>query len=288
MPHPRNLLMIVLALLMIQGMMTPTVVAQEGPGGGGMARILFEVGLFTYQAQFTFADGTPMFTLRSSYRANFLYQHHNPVVRHHYLSVSFGFYFEKTMIGRSMVQSLEFDKVAFYSKWQNSAGYSFDLLGDIPLVEINGSIEDGKIVNGMILIDDEAANQLLPMFGGTYVFTNLTVLLDGGEIVNFGENDIQISVEQYGSEIKPRDAIVSGGNDLESETDSGIVLINTQASAPIIFLIDMIFGVFILGTSGVIVILTILHLKGKIILPLDRFKGVLIRQVQDTGQNKVG
>ena len=288
MSRPQNLLMIVLALLLIQGIMSPTVAAQNVEPPSGIGSAYFEVGLFTYQAKFTFDDGTPMFTLRSSYRANYLYQHHQPTINHHFLSITFGFFFEKTMIGRPMVQSLEFDKISFYPKWKNSAGYSFDLLGDIPLAEINGSIADGELVKDMRLIDNDAISRYLPMFGGTYIFMNLTVVLDDGEIVDFGENDIQISIEQYGNEFSPRDAVVSGGDDLEYETETRVVLINTQASAPFILLLDMILGIFILGTSGVIVILTILHLKGRIVLPLDRFKGVLIRQVQDTGQNKVG
>jgi len=285
MSRPQNLLMIVLALLMIQGMMSPTVAAQDVEPPNVIEVGLIEVGYFTYKAKFTFDDGTELFTLRSAYRANYLFQQ---TKGYHFLSVSFGFYFGKTMIGRSVVQSVEFDKISFYPKWKNSAGYSFDLLGDTPVAEINGTIEDGEIVNEMMMIDDAAISRMLPMFGGAYVFTNLTVVLDGGEIVDFGENDIQISVEQYGNEFSPRDAVVSGGDDLEYETETRVVLINTQASAPFILLLDMILGIFILGTSGVIVILTILHVKGRIVLPLDRFKGVLIRQIPDTGQNKVG
>ncbi|MHA1576553.1 MAG: hypothetical protein ACTSU3_04260, partial [Candidatus Thorarchaeota archaeon] len=107
-------------------------------------------------------------------------------------------------------------------------------------------------------------------------------------LIDFGGNEIQISVEQYGNEFSPRDAIVSGGGNLEYDVDTGIVSINTQASAPFIVLIDLILGFIFLGTGGVIVVLSILHIRGRIILPLDRFKGVLIRLVRDTGQNKIG
>ncbi|MHA1575944.1 MAG: hypothetical protein ACTSU3_01145, partial [Candidatus Thorarchaeota archaeon] len=192
MSRPHNLLIIVFALLVIQGMMFPTTVAaQDREPPSAIERGLIDVGLFTYKAKFTFDDGTELFTLRSAYRANYLRQQ---TKGHHFLSVSFGFYFGKTMIGRSVIQKLEFDKIAYYPKWQSSAGYSFDLLGDIPLAEINGTIEDGVIISDMLLIDDDAISRMLPMFGGTYVFTNFTVVLDDGDLIDFGGNEIQISV----------------------------------------------------------------------------------------------
>ncbi|MHA1637059.1 MAG: hypothetical protein ACTSUO_00505 [Candidatus Thorarchaeota archaeon] len=273
--HQRFLL-IVLAVLIMQSTMIPPVIAQEG-GPEGSSRALIEVGRFTYRASFQLDDGTEFFLIRSSYQITFLFQHHEPVLRQHFFSASVGFYFGKTMLGRPIVQSVEFDSLAFYPKWLSSAGYSFDLLGDTPVVELGGAVNDGQLLHGMMLIDNYALTKDMAMFGGTYVFSNLIITLDDGSIIDFDEEDFHIEVSQNDNEYVPEDAILLGEGSSEYNFEPRIVNINTGTSVPTIVYLDIIIGYFLIGTGIVLLGLVILHLKGRIVLPIEKMIRVLSR-----------
>ncbi len=273
--HQRALL-IVLAVLVVQSTMIPPVIAQEG-GAEGSSRALIEVGRFTYRASFQLEDGTEFFLIRSSYQVTFLFQHHEPVIRQHFFSASIGFYFGKTVMGRSLVQSVEFDSLAFYPKWLSSAGGNFNLLGDTPVVELEESVNDGQLAYGMMLIDNYAITQHIAMFGGTYVFSNLIITLDDGVVIDFSEEDLYIEVFKNDNEYVPEDAILLGGGNPEYDFEARIININTGSSVPTIVYLDLIIGYFLVGTGILLLGLVILHAKGRIVLPIERVKGTLSR-----------
>ena len=277
MTQHQRVLLVVLAVLVVQSTMVPSVIAQEEWAG----RALFDVGQFTYRASFQLEDGTEAFLIRSSYQITFLFQHHQPVIRQHFFSASLGFYFGKTMVGRPITQSVEFDSLAFYPKWLSSAGYSFNLLGDTPLVALENSVNDGQLAYGMMLIDNYAITKSIAMFGGTFVFSNLMITLDDGSVIDFGEEDLYIGVEQNNNEYTPEDAILLGGGNPEYDFETRMININTGASIPIIVYLDLIIGYFLIGTGIVLLGLIILHIKGKIVLPIERMKGVLSRNTPE-------
>jgi hypothetical protein len=274
-----SVLVIFLALTLIMVVQTPTVRAQEGvPGVPGAA--LFEVDSFTYRASFRLADGTEAFLIRSSYRATYLYQHHQPSVNQHYMSASVGFYFGKTMIGRSIVQSVTFDEIAFYPFWTDSAGIDHDLLFDEALFSVHDNVTDGMLVGGMLLIDDEAISQYLPMIGGTYVFTGLEVLLDDGATMTVGDGSFQIQVQKYSNEYIPRAAVLEDSDNVSYESDSRYITLTSAASTPLIVFLDLVIGSTLLGTGTVLLALVVLHMKGKIVLPLDRVRTHLVHRLE--------
>lgn len=272
-----RVMILVLVLVVTSGFYSQPVAAQE-PGGGGPQRALFEVGEFTYRASFQLEDGTEALLIRSAYKALFLYQHHQPTLNHHYISVSIGFYFGKTMLGRSLIQSMSYDEIAFYPKWQDSAGYAHDLYLDTPAFSISGIMTDGRMVGGYMLIDDDAISQYLPMFGGTLVLSGLVLELIDGSEVSFGDEPISITLEKYSNEFHPENATLADG-DVIYESSDGYIYINTAGSSQIVVLIDLIIGLAMIGTAGVIVLLGLLHLRGMVHLPISRITTMIRRPV---------
>jgi hypothetical protein len=252
----------------------PTLLAQpvaaqnpEGPGvGGGMQRAFFEIDYFSYRAAFKLADGTDALLIRSSYRINFLYQHHHPTLNEHYMTVTLGFYFGKTMLGRSLIQNMSFEEITFYPKWQDSAGYAHDLFMDTPVLTISGPMTDGRMVAGSLLIDNDPISQYLPMYGGYLVITGLKLdLIDGSKIEV--ADTFYIELEKYSNEFYPRNATLTGEN-VDYDINEGYVNINDVGPSQFVVLLDLLLGIAIIGTTGVAVVMGVLHAKGRITIPI--------------------
>lgn len=265
---------VLLILVVLPSMYTHPVAAQE-PGGGGMARAYFEVDSFTYRAAFELADGTEAVVLRSSYKVNFLYQHHHPTLNEHYFSVVMGFYFGKTMLGRPIIQNMSFDEIAFYPKWRDSAGYYHDLLNITSVFSASGVMTDGRMFGGIMLIDDDAVSQFISMFGGYIVFQGLRMTLIDGSIIDYGDSTFMIGLEKHSNDVVPRNATLSG-DDIEYTSSGGYIHINTMGAAQPIVLVDLLLGITILGTASLVVVLGVLHVKGRITLPVHRLRGALV------------
>ena len=233
---------------------------------GGIGRAFFEIDYFTYRAAFKLDDGSQALLIRSSYKINFLYQHHHPTLNFHYMSATIGFYFGKTMLGRSLVQNMSFDEVAFYPKWRDSAGYAHDLFLDTPVLSITGPMTDGRMVSGSLLIDGDALSQYLPMFGGYLVISGLKLDLIDGSKVAF-DDTFYIELAKYSNEHVPRNATLTGEG-VDFDIREGYVNILNVGPAQLVVLLDLILGLAIIGTAGVVVALGILHVKGRITLPI--------------------
>ncbi|MFW9918353.1 MAG: hypothetical protein ACFFED_02045 [Candidatus Thorarchaeota archaeon] len=266
-----GLLVVLLVIAVVPSMYAQPVAAQE-PGGGGMQRAFFEVDYFTYRAAFELADGTEAVVLRSSYKVNFLYQHHHPTLNEHYISVTMGFYFGKTMLGRPLVQNMTFDEIAFYPKWRNSAGYYHDYLNVLPVFSTSGAMADGKMFGGFLLIDNDALSQYIPMFGGYIVFDGLRITLIDGSVIDYSDSTFMIELEKRSNDVLPQNATLTG-NDIDYTSDDGYIHINTMGAAQPVVLIDLILGIAILSTASLVVVLGVLHVKGRITLPISRLKG---------------
>jgi len=265
--------MIILLVIAVVPMYAQPVAAQE-PGAGMAQRAFFEVDRFTYRAAFELADGTEVLLLRSSYKVNFLYQHHQPTLNEHYMTVSMAFYYGKTALGRPLIQNLTFDSMAFYPKWRNSAGYYFDRLDSIPVFSHSGTFEDGKMFGGFLLLDNDAISQYLPMFGGYIVFEGLKMTLIDGSVLDYSDTTLTIDVEKYSNEVYPRNATLTG-DDVEYTSADGYIHINTLGVSQPIIIIDMFVALSILSTAGIAVVLGVLHIKGRITLPISRLRGIV-------------
>ncbi len=266
----------VLVLCVAPSILAHPAAAQEGePGGGGMQRAFFEIDYFSYRASFKLADGTEALLLRSAYKVNFLYQHHQPTLNEHYMTATIGFYFGKTLLGRPLVQNMSFDEIAFYPKWSDSAGYDHDLFLVTPIFSITGSLNDGQMVSKSMLIDNDAISQYLPMFGGYLVISGLALTLIDGSNVVF-ENEFYIELEKYSNERFPRNATLTG-DDVDFTVSDGYVNILNVGPSQSIILVDLILGIIMMGTAGIVVVLGILHVKGRLSVPIFTRISTIIR-----------
>ena len=240
----------------------------------------FEMGVFTYRISFRLADGTEVLLIRGSWRLIYLYQHHQPTVTEHYMSSFVGFYYGQTALGRRVIQNVRVNEIGFYPKWINSAGFEFDLLGDSPLFILNESIPDGQLAGGTMMLDREAISRYMAEFGGTFVFSGLEFVLDDGAEVMLSENTIQIEIMKHQNDEKARAAVITGDEDLTFESDNAIaILYAAEGAASIIVMLDLVLLVSAWGLAGVLVILAILHKRGRITLPIGKLKTTMQKGV---------
>lgn len=274
-------LLVVFTLVIIPGFMTPGA-AQIIESPGPITYSFDEVDTFTYRVSFRLADGTEAFLIRSRFWVSFLFIRHQPPIRFHYMSADVAFYYGKTMLGRSLVQDVSVENAAFYPMWDDSGGYSHDLLNEAPLVTVNGTIRDGLRIGNTMLIDENALSNNLPMFGGHFVFEGLTFTLNDGSEFVVEEGELQIDLEKQTNDVTLLTPTLSGGDTQNYTSDSYAMIVNTAGFTPIIVLLDMFLGFTMIGTGSVIFVLLILHIKGKIKLPFTKVRGLLIRQTEAT------
>jgi hypothetical protein len=161
---------------------------------------------------------------------------------------------------------MSFDEITFYPKWQDSAGYAHDLFMDTPVLTLSGPMTDGRMVSGSLLIDTDAISQYLPMFGGYLVITGLKLDLVDGSKISFDES-FTIGLEKHSNEVYPRNATLSGES-VDFDIDDGYVNILDVGPSQFVVLLDLVLGLAILGTTGIAVLMGILHIKGRIALPI--------------------
>ncbi len=266
-----NAITLLLAVYLLVAVFMP-VSAQVGtPGVPG--RIVSEMDAFTYRTSFQTSDGTEIFLIRSAYTLRHLYQHHHPTINHHYMRISVGFYYGKTLLGRPIIDSIEFDNLAFYAKWIDSAGYSFDLKGEEDMFSLSGSVEDGKLVAVTRLLDNDARSRYMPLFGGTYVLTDFKITLIDEAVIDYG--NVEIEVVKSANEFTARDAQLVSEKNLTYESDEKYLQISSSIQTPLVVLVDAFVAVTLFGGVSVTAILVLLHVRGRIELPIDRLKGII-------------
>jgi hypothetical protein len=274
-----EVMVVVMVLVVAPQLFAQPATAQEP--GGAPERLLFQVDDFTYRASFQLTDGTEAFLIRSSYKLTYLYQHHQPTISNHYISVTVGFYYGKTVLGRSLIRNISYSEIAFYPKWIDSAGYSHDWFPKTPVFSVVGPVSDGRLVSGYLLLDTDAKSQYLPMFGGTLVLSGLRITLIDGSVINYSSKQLDIELEKYSNDIRPKNATLSGA-DVVYSSSNGYIYIDTMGSAQPVVFSDLVVAIAILGAIGAVVVLGILHLKGKITLPISRFRSVMKKEPSQT------
>ena len=85
---------------------------------------------------------------------------------------------------------------------------------------------------------------------------------------------LTIEVEKHSNEVYPRNATLTGDN-VEYTSSDGYIHINTLGMSQPIIIIDMIVALSILSTTGIAVVLGVLHVKGRITLPISRLRGAV-------------
>jgi len=269
---------LILGLTMIGIMVVPIRVnaAPSTMSDGFTAKLQsFDVDEFTYRVSFHLEDGTESFLIRSRFGLTYLYQHHQPTVTQHHMWGLIGFYYGKTALGRSIIQNLEFDSIAFYPIWQDIKGVYHNLKGERALFEITDSIADGKMIGGSMLLDAWAPSKFVHLMGGTLVINNLVLDMGGGVEIAMGTIEIEI-IKHYNEEL-PYAATMESEQNLSYSSDFSYLIAVGSGVAPFLVALDAALGVSIFGAIIVFAALIVLHVKGRIRLPVDKLGHLMSR-----------
>jgi len=240
----------------------------------------FEIDVFTYRVSIRLPDGTEGLLVRGRFTVIYLYEHHQPTVTEHYMSVSMGFYYGETVLGRAVLQNVTCNSIAFYPKWHDSTGRFHNLYMTTHMFMLNDSVRNGQLVGEMLLMDPESASRYISDFGGTLVISGLTfVLTDGTEVV-VTEGTIEIVLEKLYNDYAPTPAVLEGSSNLTYSADTSMMIVfsSGSASVPFIVLLDSLIAAAIVGAACTLLILIALHLTGHIRLPFGKVRTRILRQ----------
>ncbi|MGQ4870372.1 MAG: hypothetical protein ACP6IT_00875 [Candidatus Thorarchaeota archaeon] len=213
---------------------------------------VFEVDSFTYRASFLLTDGTEALLLRGRFEVFYLYRHHHPTVSEHVMSVTLGFYYGKTILGRQLLTNVTVDSLSFLPQWHDSAGYAHGPDNVPPLFEINGSLADGTMVGGSRVIDDEPVSRYIPDFGGILVLRGLRLVLSTSETISIGNNELRVSFSKRLNNHRPEEAQVLGVNKTAYAVGEGVIALKTNGQPPITVITDTVtFGALVIA-AGVV------------------------------------
>jgi hypothetical protein len=266
--------------MMIPGIMLPTVYA----AGDRSHNLVPAVGRdtiddFGYRLSFRLEDGVEIFSIRATFRVTYTYAQEIETVaeqffRRHNMYALVGFYYGKTMLGRPVIRDVLADYIAFYPKWHDSAGYPHDLLPIFPMFMLNDSIRDGQLVGTSILMDDESVASFISEFGGTFVFSGLTFVMSDGTEMLLSEEDVLVRVEKYSSELDPREAVLLSADSVTYSSDTDYFTATLIGFAPWFVAFDAVVAVLLWGSFSTLTVLGILHVKGRIKLPLHKLRRI--------------
>lgn len=278
----RVVLVVFFAVMVMMGTNAPNLTAAVTDTGQSPspAAQTFEIDAFTYRVSIRLPDGTEGLLVRGRFTVIYLYEHHQPTVTEHYMSVSVGFYYGETVLGRAVLQNITCNSIAFYPKWHDSTGRLHDLYMTTHLFVLNDSIRNGQLVGEMLLMDPESASRYISDFGGTLVINGLTFVLSDGTEVVVTEGTIEIVLEKFYNDYAPAPAVLGGSSNLTYSVDSAMmtVVAGGSASVPFIVVLDTFIAVAIAGTACALMILIILHLTGHMRLPFGKVRTRLLRQ----------
>ncbi|TFF86705.1 hypothetical protein EU519_00960 [Candidatus Thorarchaeota archaeon] len=244
--------------------------AQEGGNPPGAA--VFEVDSFNYRASFDLEDGTEALLIRAEFTVSYFYRHHHPTVSEHHMTAFLGFYYGRTILGRSVLTDIEVDRIAFYPWWHDSAGYLTDHYPDRPMFTINDSVKDGMLTYNTFLMDDEPISKVIPDFGGRLVFDELTFVLSDGTQKTISNGTIEILLEKNYNDLAPQSATLNSTEDLSYSADYRTIRVTTPAAAPLLTILDRFLVFSLMGGGLVFVVLMGLHIKGVVCLPFEKLR----------------
>jgi hypothetical protein len=230
---------------------------------------------FGYRFSFRLSDGVEALFIRGSYWLQYGYSNNinEAPNRRHTMYANLGFYYGKTVLGRSIVRVISVDSVAFYPKWTDSAGYPHDLYDITPMFMINDVIPDDAHVFTGMRIDEHAVSSYMPYFGGTLSFKGLSFVLDDGTEIAVGDLDIEIL--KYSNELQPQATLSNYPLTITFAADADVLVAISVGTAPLIHLVDNVLAAILVATIGTLFVLGYLHRKGRIQLPLGKARSLL-------------
>lgn len=239
----------------------------------------FDIDEFTYRASFRLPDGTEGLLMRSSFAVTYLYQHNCPPVSQLYMSVQMAFYYGRTMMSRPVLQNVSVGSIAFYPKWHDAAGHLHDTYMVHPLFVLNDTIGDGQAIGRTLLMDSRAFSRYVIDFGGTLVIDRLVFVLGDGLEVPLTQGRAEIVLEKYYNDFDSRAASLNSIDNLTSLADTSMIAVvaNGNTFIPFIVILDGAIALSLFGTAALLILLTTLHLTGRMKIPLGRVRTLMHR-----------
>lgn len=276
-------LCVVATLLFITAVLPPRVdAARARPTEDVTPKLqVFLIDEFTYRVSFRLSDDVEVLLLRGAFRLMYYYQHHHPTVSKHHLSAVIGFYYAKTVLGRSLIESAEADSVAFYPMWKGFAGEMHDWRGEGPALEFNDTLVDGQMRSTYPMIINKPISRYLPSFGGIFVIDGLRIHLRDGSSIDVSDDSMTIELEKRSGKIHPEGSFYPVNTNLSYESSVQMMTLTVPAgSASMLLVTDMIMVISLAGVSISAVTVFILHRFNRIHISLERIRGVLESQQQ--------
>jgi hypothetical protein len=268
--------------MVVPGIMLPVAHAADNRGHSLVPALGQDtIDKFGYRLSFRLEDGVEIFLLRVTFRVTYTYALQDtdaPNFSRHNMYVLVGFYYGKTMLGRPVIKNVLTNYIAFYPKWHDSAGYPHDLLPILPMLMLNDTIRDRQLAVTTTTIDDAALSSHISEFGGTFVFSGLTFVMDDGSEILLSEEDVQVRVEKHNNEIDPREAVLLNADSVTYTSDTDHFTATLNGVAPWFVAFDAVLAVILWGSFFTFSALAVLHANGRIRLPLHKLRRI------DTGK----
>jgi hypothetical protein len=239
---------------------------------------VFEVDSFNYRALFRLEDGTEALLIRAVFTVSYFYRHHHPTVSEHHMTAYLGFYYGRTILGRSVLNDIQVDNMAFYPWWHDSGGYLTDHYPDRPMFAINDSLKDGMLAYETFLMDNKPISKIIPDFGGRLVFDSLTFVLSDGTKKSISNDTIEIFLEKNYNDLAPESATLNSTADLSYTADYRTLQVATQAGVPLLAVLDRFLAFSLIGGALVFVVLAALHIKGVVSLPFEKLRRSILQR----------
>jgi len=268
-------------LIVIPGVMLPAVHAADIQSRDFIPVLRMRtIDKFGYRLSFQLEDGVELFLMRATFRVTYTYSKESIgdslFYSKHTMYLLVGFYYGRTMLGRPVVRDVVADYIAFYPKWHDSAGFPHDLLSIHPMFMLNDTIRDSQMVVKTSILDDDSVTSHIAEFGGTFIFSGLTFVMDDGSEILLSEEDVQVRVEKSNNKINPSTSILQNSDSITYTSEANYLTATLNGVAPWIVVFDMAMAVMLWGSFLILIVLAILHIKGKIRLPLYKLRGVLV------------
>jgi hypothetical protein len=267
--------------MMIPAVMLPAVHAADVQGHDFVPALgMRTIDKFGYRLSFQLEDGVELLLMRATFRVTYTYSQEtiggSLYYSKHIMYLLVGFYYGRTMLGRPVVRDVLADYVAFYPKWHDSAGFPHDLLSIHPMFMLNDTIRDSQLVVTTSVLDDDAVTTHIAEFGGTFVFSGLKFMMDDGSEILLSEEDIQVRVEKYNNEADPSTSVLQNTDAMTYTSDANYLIATLDGTAPWFVAFDAAVVVIFWGSFLIVMALGVLHIKGRIRLPLHKLRGILV------------
>ncbi len=256
----------------------PIVRAQDD--GAPPVSAVFEIDSFSYRASFQLDDGTEALLIRAVFTISYFYRHHHPTVSQHHMSAYLGFYYGRTILGRAVLSDILVDSIAFYPWWHDSAGYLTDYFPDKPMFTISDSLNDGLLVYTSFLMDGDAISRIIPDFGGRLVFNHLTFVLSDDSKKSVSNGTIEIFLEKNYNDLTPESATLNSTENLSYVADYRTIQVATTVGTPLLAVFDRFLAFSFIVGGVVLLVLTVLHIRGVICLPYARIRRSILEKTK--------